>query len=98
MALRQAHLCRDREPAPGRPATSVTPSGACAGSEQPVILVFAVAVAALSVPLLGGSLTRLATARVKGGWAIALALALQVVIISIIPKQMVGWPGQAVEL
>jgi hypothetical protein len=63
-----------------------------------VILVFAVAVAALSVPLLGGSLTRLATARVKGGWAIALALVLQVVLISVIPKQMVGWPGQAVEL
>jgi hypothetical protein len=63
-----------------------------------VILVFAVAVAALSVPLFGGSLGKLATARVKGGWTIALALVLQVVIISVIPKQMLGWRGQAVEL
>jgi hypothetical protein len=60
--------------------------------------VFAVAVAALSVPLFGGSLGKLATARVKGGWTIALALVLQVVIISVIPKQMLGWRGQAVEL
>lgn len=63
-----------------------------------MILVFAVAVAALSVPLFGGSLGKLATARVKGGWTIALALVLQVVIISVIPKQMLGWRGQAVEL
>jgi hypothetical protein len=63
-----------------------------------VILVFAVAVAALSVPLFGGSLGKLATARIKGGWTIALALVLQVVIISVIPKQMLGWRGQAVEL
>jgi len=63
-----------------------------------VILVFAVAVAALSVPLFGGSLGRLATARIKGGWTIALALVLQVVIISVIPKQMLGWRGQTVEL
>jgi hypothetical protein len=63
-----------------------------------VILVFAVAVAALSVPLFGGSLGKLATARIKGGWTIALALVLQVVIISVISKQMLGWRGQAVEL
>lgn len=63
-----------------------------------MILVFAVAVAALSVPLFGGSLGRLATARIKGGWTIALALVLQVVIISVIPKQMLGWRGQTVEL
>lgn len=63
-----------------------------------MILVFAVAVAALSVPLFGGSLGKLATARIKGGWTIALALVLQVVIISVIPKQMLGWRGQAVEL
>lgn len=63
-----------------------------------MILVFAGAVAALSVPLLGGSLGRLATARVKGGWTIALALVLQVVIISLIPKEMLGWRGQTVEL
>jgi hypothetical protein len=63
-----------------------------------VILVFAVAVAALSVPLCGGSLGRLADLRIKAGWAIALALVLQVVIISVIPKEMVGWPGQASEL
>jgi hypothetical protein len=60
--------------------------------------VFAVAVAALSVPLFGGSLGRLATARIKGGWTIALAVVLQVVIISVIPKQMLGWRGQTVEL
>lgn len=63
-----------------------------------MILVFAVAVAALSVPLFGGSLGKLATARIKGGWTIALALVLQVVIISVISKQMLGWRGQAVEL
>lgn len=63
-----------------------------------MILVFSVAVAALSVPLFGGSLGRLATARIKGGWTIALALVLQVVIISVIPKQMLGWRGQTVEL
>lgn len=63
-----------------------------------MILVFAVAVAALSVPLFGGSLGKLATLGIKGGWAIALALILQVVIISVIPKQMLGWPGQALEL
>ena len=63
-----------------------------------MILVFAVAVAALSVPLFGGSLGRLATARIKGGWTIALAVVLQVVIISVIPKQMLGWRGQTVEL
>jgi len=57
-----------------------------------------VAVAALSVPLFGGSLGKLATARIKGGWTIALALVLQVVIISVISKQMLGWRGQAVEL
>jgi hypothetical protein len=57
-----------------------------------------VAVAALSVPLFGGSLGRLATARIKGGWTIALAVVLQVVIISVIPKQMLGWRGQTVEL
>jgi Family of unknown function (DUF5317) len=63
-----------------------------------VILVFAVAVAALSVLLLGGSLGKLATVGIKGGWAIALALVLQVVIISVIPKQMLGWRGQTLEL
>ncbi len=63
-----------------------------------MILVFAVAGAALSVPLFGGSLGKLATLGIKGGWAIALALVLQVVIISVIPKQMLGWPGQTLEL
>jgi hypothetical protein len=63
-----------------------------------VILVFAVAVAALSVPLFGGSLSKLATLGIKGGWAIAVALVLQIVIISVIPKQMLGWPGQTLEL
>ncbi len=63
-----------------------------------MILVFAVAVAALSVPLFGGSLSKLAALGIKGGWAIALALVLQVVIISVIPKQMLGWPGQTLEL
>jgi hypothetical protein len=63
-----------------------------------VILVFAVAVAALSVPLLGGSLSELAALRIKGAWVIALALVLQVVIISVIPKEMLGWPGQTLEL
>jgi len=63
-----------------------------------VILVFTVAVAALSVPLFGGSLGKLATLGIKAGWTIALALVLQVVIISVIPKEMVGWPGQTSEL
>ncbi|MGD0808832.1 MAG: DUF5317 domain-containing protein [Acidimicrobiales bacterium] len=63
-----------------------------------MILVFAVAVAALSVAVLGGSLGKLAILRIKAGWTIALALVLQVVIISVIPKQMLGWRGQTLEL
>jgi hypothetical protein len=63
-----------------------------------VILVFAIVVAAVSVPICGGSLGKLAALEINGRWAIALALGLQVLIISVFPKQMRGWPGQIVEL
>jgi len=63
-----------------------------------VILVVVVALAALSVPICGGSLGRLSRLRLKAIWAILVALVIQVVIISVIPKEMSGWPGQGLEL
>ena len=63
-----------------------------------MILVVAVALAALSVPICGGSLGNLSRLRAKAVWTVLLALLIQVVIISVVPKEMKGWPGQALEL
>jgi len=63
-----------------------------------VILVAVVVVAALTVPICGGSLGNLSSLRIRAAWAVLAALAVQVVIISVIPKEMRGWPGQALEL
>lgn len=63
-----------------------------------MILVFAVALAALSVPACGGSLERLSRLRIKARWAVLAALALQIVVISVLARQMAGWPGQVLEL
>lgn len=49
-----------------------------------------VAFALLSVPLAGGHLARLSEVRLRGGWVVAAALALQVVIISVVPDGLAG--------
>jgi hypothetical protein len=63
-----------------------------------VILVAGFAIAALSVVACGGSLAGLAGLRVRAWWAVGAALALQIVIISLIPKEVVGESGQALQL
>jgi hypothetical protein len=63
-----------------------------------VILVFAVAVAALSVLASGGSLENLSRLKIRAGLTIAAALVLQILVISVVPEQMAGWPGQVLEL
>ncbi len=63
-----------------------------------MILVFMVAVAALSVLVCGGSLENLSRVKIKARGAIAAALALQILIISVIPKLVPGWPGSVLEL
>jgi hypothetical protein len=63
-----------------------------------MILVFMVLVAALSVLACGGSLEKLSHLRIRARWTIAAALALQILIISVIPTEMAGLPGQALEL
>jgi len=63
-----------------------------------VILVLAVALATLSVLVCGGSLEDLAHLQIRGRGAIAAALALQILIISIIPKLVPGWLGPGLQL
>jgi hypothetical protein len=63
-----------------------------------VILVVVVALAALSVPLLGGSLTRLGTIRLRGTPMLAAALALQILIISVVPAGLPEWSAQTLHL
>ena len=63
-----------------------------------MILVFAVTVAVLSVLVCGGSLANVASLKLRARWAIGLALALQVLIVSVIPAEVDGWLGQALEL
>jgi hypothetical protein len=63
-----------------------------------VILVFMVAVAALSVLAGGGSLGKLSQVRIRLRGTIAAALVLQILIISVIPTEMAGLSGQVVEL
>ena len=63
-----------------------------------MILVFAVAVAALSVMVCGGSLAALSHLKIRAGWAVALALAVQVLIISVVPKDVYGPVGQGLQL
>jgi hypothetical protein len=63
-----------------------------------VILVFAVALAALSVVVCGGSLEKLSRLHIKARLAIAAALAVQILIISVIPRQVAGWTGSVLQL
>lgn len=63
-----------------------------------MILVAAVLVAAASVALCGGHLSNLARMRLEAVWSVAAALALQVLIISVIPGEVGGWRGPALQL
>jgi hypothetical protein len=63
-----------------------------------VILVFAVALAALSVVVCGGSLENLSRLKIRARGAVAGALALQILIISVIPKLVPGWLGSGLQL
>ena len=63
-----------------------------------MILLFAVALAALSAWATGGSLGNLAKVTIRARATIVAALALQVLIISVIPRQSRGWTGQGLEL
>lgn len=63
-----------------------------------MVLVFAVALAALSVLACGGSLANLSRLQIRARGAIAAALALQILIISIIPKLVPGWLGSGLQL
>jgi hypothetical protein len=56
-----------------------------------VILVAAILLVALSVPALGGSLSRLGALQFTAWWTIVAALAIQVVIISVIPATIPTW-------
>jgi hypothetical protein len=60
-----------------------------------MILGIAVVLVAVTVPLLGGSLARLADLRLRRVWCIGASLGLQVLIISIIPDGIPGWLGGA---
>lgn len=57
----------------------------------------AVLVGALTVPLLGGRLARLAQAELRHGWLLALALALQVLVISVFPE-IAEWVAKGLHL
>jgi hypothetical protein len=63
-----------------------------------VIIVAAVALVALSVVLLGGSLARLSNLRFRVPATILGALLLQIVIISVIPRLLPSWLAQALHL
>ena len=63
-----------------------------------MILVGMVAIAAMSVLVCGGSLENLSRLKIKARGAIAAALALQILIISVIPKLVPGWPGSVLEV
>ena len=51
-----------------------------------MILILVALTALLSVPLAGGRLARLGELRVRWGWTVLIALALQVLIVSVAPK------------
>jgi len=63
-----------------------------------MIIVAAVAVAVISVPLFGGNLGALATLRVRHVWSAVTAIALQVVIISVLEKVIPHALGSALHL
>jgi hypothetical protein len=63
-----------------------------------VILVFMVALAALSVLACGGSFENLSRVKIKARGTIVAALALQILIISVIPKEVPGWLGSGLHL
>jgi len=62
-----------------------------------VILLFAFAVTLVSVPLCGGKLSRLGHLRLRNSWLIISALAVQTLVISVIPGIGAG-PGNAIHL
>lgn len=55
-----------------------------------MIMVVLAVLVAVSVPLAGGRLSRLGALQLRGAWLLVVALALQVVIISIIPDRLEG--------
>ena len=63
-----------------------------------MILLVAVAAAAITVPLLGGSLFRLATLRITWPATIAVALGLQVLIVSLLPRTLMGAPAEVLHV
>lgn len=63
-----------------------------------MIVVAVVILAALSVPILGGSLSRLGGLRLRRPATIVAALFLQIVVISVAPHAFAGWKGQVVHL
>jgi len=63
-----------------------------------MIIVVAVVIAALSVPLLGGHLSRLATLRFRMPAALLGALVLQILIISVLPGFLPSWLAQGLHL
>ncbi len=63
-----------------------------------MILVFTVALAALSVLVCGGSLENLSRVKIKARWSIVAALVLQILIISVIPRDVPGWLGSGLHL
>ncbi len=63
-----------------------------------MILLLALAVGAISVPLLGGSLSKLQSVRIRWPGAIAAALALQILIISVLPNSLPGAVARCLHL
>jgi hypothetical protein len=63
-----------------------------------VIIVVAYLLVLASVPLLGGSLTSLGRLRVRRVWTIALAMALQVLIVNIVERHISGFAAAALHL
>jgi lipopolysaccharide export LptBFGC system permease protein LptF len=55
-----------------------------------VILFAAFALIALSVPICGGRLRRLGALRLAAVWTVVVALAVQVLIISVLPRSLPG--------
>jgi Family of unknown function (DUF5317) len=63
-----------------------------------MILFLAVALTAFSVVVTGGSLGQLARLKWKVLWALIAAVGVQGLIIEVIPRQVAGWPGGALQL
>ena len=63
-----------------------------------MILVVAVFAAALSVVVCGGSLGNLSLLKIKARGTVVAALAIQIVVVSVIPKEVHGWVGSALHV